>query len=85
MLGLGRALGETVAIFLVVNIVFKVNLRVLMTGGGNVASKIALKFGEASPYEIKALLASGFVLFVMTLIVNFAASGIVNWSARKGS
>lgn len=85
MLGLGRALGETVAIFLVLNIVFKVNLRVLMTGGGNVASMIALKFGEASPYEIKALLASGFVLFVMTLIVNFAASGIVNWSARKGS
>lgn len=82
MLGLGRALGETVAIFMVLNIVFRINFRVLMSGGGNVASMIALKFGEASPYEVKALLASGFVLFLMTLAVNFAASGIVNLSTK---
>ena len=83
MLGLGRALGETVAIYLVVSVVFKINFQILFTGSGNIASMIALKFGEASPYEVKALLASGFVLFVVTLLVNFAASGIVNRSAAK--
>jgi phosphate transport system permease protein len=83
MLGLGRALGETVAIYLVVSVVFKINFQILYTGSGNIASMIALKFGEASPYEVKALLASGFVLFLVTLLVNFGASGIVNRSARK--
>ena len=83
MLGLGRALGETVAIYLVVSVVFKINFQILFTGSGNIASMIALKFGEASPYEVKALLASGFVLFVVTLLVNFAASGIVNRSAAR--
>jgi phosphate transport system permease protein len=83
MLGLGRALGETVAIYLVVSIVFEINLQILFTGSGNVASMIALKFGEASPYEVKALLASGFVLFVVTLIVNLIATAIVNGSVRK--
>lgn len=83
MLGLGRALGETVAIYLVVSIVFQVNLQILFTGSGNIASMIALKFGEASPYEIKALLASGFVLFVVTLLVNLIASRIVNRTVRK--
>jgi len=85
MLGLGRALGETVAIYLVVSIVFQVNLQILFTGSGNIASMIALKFGEASPYEIKALLASGFVLFVVTLLVNLIASRIVNRTVRKAS
>lgn len=83
MLGLGRALGETVAIYLVVSVVFKINLQILFTGSGNIASMIALKFGEASPYEVKALLASGFVLFLVTLLVNVAATAIVGRSARK--
>ncbi len=55
MLGLGRAMGETVAVFTVLNIVFQVNWHVLLGAGGNVASLIILKFGDASPYEIKAL------------------------------
>ena len=56
MLGLGRAMGETVAVFTVLNIVFQVNWHVLLGAGGNVASLIILKFGDASPYEIKALI-----------------------------
>ena len=52
MLGLGRAMGETVAVFTVLNIVFQVNWQVLLGAGGNVASLIILKFGEANPYEI---------------------------------
>lgn len=85
MLGLGRALGETVAIYLVVSIVFQVNFQILFTGSGNIASMIALKFGEASPYEVKALLASGFVLFVVTLVVNLIASRIVSRTVRRAS
>lgn len=80
MLGLGRALGETVAVYLVLNLVFKVNFHILASVGGNVASLIASRFGEASPYELKALMAAGLVLFLMTLIVNFLATTIVNRS-----
>jgi phosphate transport system permease protein len=77
MLGLGRALGETVAIYLMLNLVFKYSYQILDSAGGNVASMIALKFGEATNKEISALIASGLVLFVITLIVNMVASSIV--------
>lgn len=77
MLGLGRALGETVAIYLMLNLVFKYSYQILDSAGGNVASMIALKFGEATDKEISALIASGLVLFVITLIVNMVASSIV--------
>ena len=77
MLGLGRALGETVAIYLMLNLVFKYSYQILDSTGGNVASMIALKFGEATDKEISALIASGLVLFVITLIVNMVASNIV--------
>lgn len=77
MLGLGRALGETIAVYLVLNLVFQINLRILASAGGNVASLIATRFGEASPYEIKALMAAGLVLFLVTLLVNAAATAIV--------
>lgn len=82
MLGLGRAIGETVAVFLVLNLVFKVNLQILASAGGNVASLIATRFGEAGPYELKALMAAGLVLFLVTLMVNAAATVIVNRARR---
>lgn len=82
MLGLGRALGETIAVYLVLNLVFKVNLHVLSSAGGNVASLIATRFGEAGPYELKALMAAGLVLFLLTLVVNMVASAIVNRARR---
>ncbi len=84
MLGLGRAMGETVAVFTVLNIVFQVNWQMLLGAGGNVASLIILKFGEASPYEIKALMAAGLVLFVLTLIVNAIADLIVKSTGKSG-
>jgi phosphate transport system permease protein len=77
MLGLGRALGETVAIYLMLNLVFSYSYRILDSAGGNVASMIALKFGEATTKEISALIAAGLVLFIITLIVNMIASSIV--------
>ncbi|MTA32261.1 MAG: phosphate ABC transporter permease subunit PstC, partial [Actinobacteria bacterium] len=52
--------------------------------GGNVASLIIAKFGEASPYEIKALMAAGLVLFLLTLIVNAIANVIVKSTGKSG-
>lgn len=83
MLGLGRALGETVAVFLVLNLSFRYTYRILDSEGGNVASIIASKFGEATDFEIQALIAAGLVLFVLTLVVNMIASVIVQRSASK--
>ena len=51
--------------------------------GGNVASLIIAKFGEATPEELNALMAAGVVLFVMTLIVNMIATSIVQRSERR--
>lgn len=84
MLGLGRAMGETVAVYTVLNIVYQINWNVLFGAGGNVASLILLKFGEAQPYEIKALMAAGLMLFLLTLLVNFIADQIVARSGSKG-
>lgn len=79
LLGFGRALGETVAILFVLNIVFDYNwINVTKPEGGSVASMILSKFGEAGPAEIEALLASGLVLFVITLLVNWLAAFIVD-------
>ena len=84
MLGLGRAMGETVAVFTVLNIVFQANFQILLGAGGNVASLIILKFGEASAEEIKALMAAGLILFLLTLVVNMIADLIVNRAGRQG-
>ena len=79
LLGLGRALGETVAIFFVLNLVFDINLfNVLEDKGGSVASMILAKFGEAGQEEVAGLMAAGVVLFVVTLFVNMVASYIVS-------
>jgi len=85
MLGLGRALGETVAVYLLLNLVFKYNFNILESEGGNIASLIATKFGEATPYELKALLASGFVLFLLTLTVNMTATAVVQRAEKAHS
>jgi phosphate transport system permease protein len=78
LLGLGRALGETVAIFFVLNLVFEVNwFNILEDQGGSVASMILAKFGEAGQDEVAGLMAAGVVLFVVTLFVNMIASFIV--------
>jgi phosphate transport system permease protein len=84
MLGLGRAMGETVAVYTVLNVVYQVNWHILFSAGGNVASMILLKFGDASPEEIKALMAAGLVLFILTLIVNSLANLIVARTGKSG-
>ena len=82
--GLGRAMGETVAVYTVLNLVYQINWQVLIGAGGNVASMILLKFGEAGPTETKALMAAGLALFILTLIVNSIANVIVTKTGGKG-
>jgi len=84
MLGLGRAFGETVAVYTILNLVFRPNWHILYGSGGNIASLIILKWGEATGLETKALLAAGFVLFLMTLLVNLGANFIVNRTLKSG-
>ena len=84
MLGLGRALGETIAVFLVISPIFVINWQVLSTGTNSISSLIALRYGEASPLELSGLMAAGLVLFLITMAVNFLAGFIVNRS-RSGA
>jgi len=80
MLGLGRALGETLAVAMVLSVsagTVTANL-ISSTNPSTIAANIALSFAEASGKSVNALVASGLVLFVITFIVNFAARAIVN-------
>jgi len=84
MLGLGRALGETIAVFFVLKIVFETNwYQIVESGGGSVATLIVSRFGEVTgPFELQLLLAAGFFLFIGTLAVNVIANLIVNRTGR---
>jgi phosphate transport system permease protein len=84
MLALGRALGETIAVALIIVPVYDVHLSVTERGSNSVGSIIATKFAEAGPAELSALVAAGVVLFAITLVVNFAASFVVARS-RSGA
>ncbi|MFD7900318.1 phosphate ABC transporter permease subunit PstC [Streptomyces sp. NPDC059568] len=77
MLGLGRALGETMAVATVLSPSYLMSLHLLDPGGGTFAQNIAAKFGEANEVGRDALIASGLVLFVLTLLVNGAARLII--------
>ncbi|MFI5686871.1 phosphate ABC transporter permease subunit PstC [Streptomyces sp. NPDC051636] len=77
MLGLGRALGETMAVATVLSPSFDIQASLLDPGGGTFAQNIASKFSEATQDGRDALIASGLVLFVITLLVNGAARGII--------
>jgi phosphate transport system permease protein len=84
MLGLGRALGETIAVYLIISPIFTINWEVLRTGTNSVSALIALRYGEASEFALSALMAAGLVLFLITLVINFTASSIVARS-RSGA
>jgi phosphate transport system permease protein len=77
MLGLGRALGETMAVATVLSPDFVIHASLLNSGGGTFAQNIASKFSEATEFGRDALIASGLVLFVITLLVNGAARLII--------
>ena len=79
MLGLGRALGETMAVAIVLSVSGAVTVNLISSGNpSTIAANIALQFPESSGLAVNALIASGLVLFVITLLVNAAARAIVN-------
>ncbi|HWB68256.1 MAG TPA: phosphate ABC transporter permease subunit PstC [Mycobacteriales bacterium] len=84
MLGLGRALGETVAVLLIISLSFDLKVRILENGTVTISSLIANQFQDATSAQLSALLAAGFVLFLLTLVVNTIAAIIVNRS-RSGA
>ena len=84
MLGLGRALGETMAVAMVLSASGIVTFNLISsTNPATIASNIALNFPEATGVKVNVLIASGLVLFVITFAVNFAARAIVARSQRE--
>jgi phosphate ABC transporter permease protein PstC len=86
MLGLGRAIGETIAVTLVIGNASTLGNQ-FFDQGYTLAAVIANEFGEAASDKLHAgaLIAAGLVLFVLTLIVNFIARGFVARFERRGA
>jgi phosphate transport system permease protein len=77
MLGLGRALGETIALALTLGSSFTIGWDIIGDGGNTISANIANRFAEATTTGRGALIASGLVLFAITLVVNMIARAIV--------
>ena len=77
MLGLGRALGETMAVALVLSATGVVTFNLISVDNpSTIAANIALRFGEASGLKVNVLIFSGLVLFLLTFVVNFLGRAI---------
>jgi phosphate transport system permease protein len=81
MLGLGRALGETVAVSLVLLSNERVTSHILQPGGGSVSALIVRQFSGAGDLEKSALTVAGLTLFAVTLAINVAARAVVRRNA----
>ena len=83
MLGLGRAIGETIAVTLVIGNAPQIG-HTIFSQGYTLAAVIANEFGEAANNQLHraSLIAAGLVLFVLTLVVNMIARAIVRRAAR---
>ncbi len=84
MLGLGRALGETIAVVMIISQVFIIQPHILQHGTSSISSLIASQYSEATPFAVSALMAAGLALFALTLVVNVIAAVIVSRS-RSGA
>jgi phosphate transport system permease protein len=85
MLGLGRALGETMAVLLIISPLYAIQPHILQHDTSSISSLIALQYAQAAGnFSISALMAAGLALFVITMFVNFAAAQIVSRS-RSGA
>jgi phosphate transport system permease protein len=84
MLGLGRAMGETMAVAMVLSASGVVTFNLISsTNPSTIAANIALTFADATGLKVNALVATGLVLFVITFVVNFAARAIVTRADRS--
>jgi phosphate transport system permease protein len=78
MLGLGRALGETMAVALVLSVSGSVTVNLVSSANpSTIAANIALEFPESTGLEVNTLIATGLVLFAVTFLVNWWARAIV--------
>ncbi|MGW6917858.1 phosphate ABC transporter permease subunit PstC [Kitasatospora sp. NPDC054939] len=84
MLGFGRAMGETIAVALIISPNFTAITHILENGANSISALIALRFGESDALSLSALMAAGLVLFGLTLLVNVAASFVISRS-RSGA
>jgi len=82
MLGLGRAMGETIAVALVIGSSAQITFD-LFAPGDAMAAVIANQFGEAAGLHRSALIGLGVVLFVVTIAVNMTARAIVGRMDRR--
>lgn len=82
MLGLGRAMGETMAATMIIGNSNKIDISILAPAN-TIASLMANQFAEASGLQVSALMYTGLVLFALTLIVNILAQWIVNQVKAK--
>ena len=81
MLGLGRALGETIVVALLIGSSPRISASIFKPGG-SIAGLIANSWGEATGLSVSALVGAGVVLFVITIIVNMIARAMV-WRFRN--
>ena len=84
MLGLGRALGETMAVAMILSPGL-LTASLVVSGNQTIASEIAQNFPEAAGLRLSELITVGLVLFVITLLVNMGARAIVAKTSVKGS
>ncbi|MBE1875180.1 phosphate ABC transporter permease subunit PstC [Myceligenerans pegani] len=79
MLGLGRALGETMAVLMIISPGFLIYSLQILAGAQHqtIAAYIALDFAEATGLAVNALIATGLALFLITMAVNMIARAIV--------
>jgi len=84
MLALGRALGETAAVLIIISPAYGIKFRILEAGQQTISALIAGNFGNATSSQLSALLTAGFVLFLITLGVNTAAAVVIRRS-RSGA
>jgi phosphate transport system permease protein len=79
MLGLGRALGETMAVAMVLSASGIITFNLISSDNpSTIAANIALQFPESTGLKVNVLIASGLVLFLITFAVNFAARAILS-------
>jgi phosphate transport system permease protein len=84
MLGLGRALGETMAVTIILSVSGGITFNLIGSGNpATIAANIALDFPESSGLGVNTLIASGLVLFAITLVVNMGARAVITRSERK--
>jgi phosphate transport system permease protein len=78
MLGLGRALGETMAVTIILSVGGGVTFNLISSSNpSSIAANIALNFPESSGVAVNLLIASGLALFAITLVVNMAARALI--------